>query len=146
MDDQMRAGEILEACVYAPDLDAAERFYTRVLGLQVITRVDDRHVFFRCGSRVFLVFNPERTREGGMIPGHGAEGPGHVCFAMRDEETDAWRERLQRAGVPIETEFRWPGGGLSFYFRDPAGNSLELGTPRIWKIDEADVFGAGNVG
>ncbi|HEY0035874.1 MAG TPA: VOC family protein [Longimicrobium sp.] len=142
MDDEMRAGEILEACVYAADLDAAERFYTSVLGLQVITRVDDRHVFFRCGSRVFLVFNPARTREGGMIPGHGATGPGHVCFAMRESEADAWRARLQSAGVPIETEFHWPGGGLSLYFRDPAGNSLELGTPRIWKIDEADAFGA----
>jgi catechol 2,3-dioxygenase-like lactoylglutathione lyase family enzyme len=146
MDDEMRAGEILEACVYAPDLDAAERFYTSVLGLQVITRVDDRHVFFRCGSRVFLVFNPERTREGGMIPGHGATGPGHVCFAMRESEADAWRARLQSAGVPIETEFQWAGGGLSFYFRDPGGNSLELGTPRIWKIGEADVFGVGKAG
>lgn len=142
----MRAGEILEACVYAADLDAAERFYTTVLGLQVITRVDDRHVFFRCGSRVFLVFNPERTREGGMIPDHGATGPGHVCFAMRESEADGWRTRLQSAGVTIETEFHWPGGGLSLYFRDPAGNSLELGTPRIWTIDEADVFGAGQAG
>lgn len=137
----MRAGEILEACVYAPDLDAAERFYTGVLGLEVTTRVDDRHVFFRCGGRVFLVFNPERTHEGGMIPGHGATGPGHVCFAMREDEVHAWRARLLEAGVEIETEFDWPGGGKSLYFRDPAGNSLELGTPRIWKLDECVVFG-----
>jgi catechol 2,3-dioxygenase-like lactoylglutathione lyase family enzyme len=143
MDEAMRAGEILEACVYARDLDEAERFYTNVLGLRVIARVGDRHVFFRCGSRVFLVFNPERTREGGLVPGHGATGAGHVCFAMRQEEADAWRARLQSAGVPIETEFQWPGGGLSLYFRDPAGNSVELGTPRIWKLHEADVFGAG---
>lgn len=142
MSEGMRAGEILEACVYARDLDAAEWFYTSVLGLQVITRVDDRHVFFRCGSRVFLVFNPERTREGGMIPGHGATGPGHLCFAMREDEVDAWRTRLGDAGVSIETEFDWPGGGKSLYFRDPAGNSLELGTPRIWKLEEREVFGA----
>lgn len=137
----MRAGEILEACVYAPDLDAAEAFYTRVLGLEVITRVDDRHVFFRCGARVFLVFNPERTREGGMIPGHGADGPGHVCFAMRESEVDAWRAHLEREGVEIETDFVWPKGGRSLYFRDPAGNSLELGTPRIWSIDEDRAIG-----
>jgi hypothetical protein len=33
----MQAGEILEACVYADDLEAAERFYTTVLGMEVIT-------------------------------------------------------------------------------------------------------------
>ena len=76
----MRAGEILEACVYADDLDAAERFYTSVLGMEVIARVEGRHVFFRCGGRVFLVFNPARTREGGgAIPAHGAERKARVA-------------------------------------------------------------------
>jgi catechol 2,3-dioxygenase-like lactoylglutathione lyase family enzyme len=138
----MRAREILEACVYAADLDAAERFYTGVLGMEVIARVEGRHVFFRCGGRVFLVFNPERTREGGgAIPGHGAEGPGHVCFAMHADEAEAWRAQLQAHGVAIESDHTWPGGGRSLYFRDPAGNSLELGTPAIWRIPEADAFG-----
>ena len=27
------------------------------------------------------------------------------------------------------------------YLRDPAGNSVEIGTPRIWEIDEAEVLG-----
>lgn len=136
----MRAGEILEACLYAADLDAAEAFYTRVMGLEVLTRVDDRHIFFRCGGRVFLVFNPARTQEGGMVPGHGTEGPGHVCFAMREDEVDAWRAHLAREGVEIECDFAWPRGGHSLYVRDPADNSVELGTPRIWHIDEADTF------
>lgn len=138
----MRAGEILEACVYAGNLAAAERFYTAVLGLEVVTRVDGRHVFFRCGGRVFLVFDPAATREGGgEIPAHGAGGAGHVCFAMRMEEVDRWREHLAANGVAIEREHTWPGGGRSLYFRDPAGNSVELGTPGIWKIAEGEAFG-----
>ena len=109
--------------------------------MEVIARVEGRHVFFRCGGRVFLVFNPERTREGGAIPGHGAEGAGHVCFAMRADEEEEWRAHLQAHGVEIETDYTWPRGGRSLYFRDPAGNSLELGTPAIWRIPEADTFG-----
>jgi hypothetical protein len=35
----------------------------------------------------------------------------------------------------------WPGGGRSIYFRDPAGNSVELGTPAIWAIDDEETFG-----
>lgn len=137
----MKAREILETSVYADDLDAAERFYAGVLGMDVIARVEGRHVFFRCGARVFLVFNPERTREGGMIPAHGAAGPGHACFAMRADEVEEWRAHLQASGVEIETDFSWPDGGRSLYFRDPAGNSIELGTPAIWRIPEQETFG-----
>jgi catechol 2,3-dioxygenase-like lactoylglutathione lyase family enzyme len=138
----MQAREILEACVYADDLGAAERFYAGVLGMEVVARVEGRHVFFRCGGRVFLVFDPAATAGGGAIPGHGAHGPGHVCFAMREDELDGWRAHLLEMGVAIETEHTWPGGGRSLYFRDPAGNSVELGTPSIWRIPDAETFGA----
>lgn len=137
----MRVAEVLETCVYARDLDAAERFYTTVLGLPTIARVAGRHVFFRCGGRVFLVFNPDATLEGGVLPGHGATGPGHVCFAATEAEMDAWRGVLIGRGVEIEMEHTWPSGGRSIYFRDPAGNSVEIGTPRIWEIGDAEALG-----
>jgi catechol 2,3-dioxygenase-like lactoylglutathione lyase family enzyme len=137
----MLAREILETCVYAEDLDAAERFYTDVLGLERIARIEGRHVFFRCGGRVFLVFDPRATAEGGHVPGHGATGPGHACFAITPGELDGWRAHLQAKGVAIEQEHEWPGGGRSIYFRDPAGNSIELGTPSIWKLAEEETFG-----
>ncbi|HEX2204040.1 MAG TPA: VOC family protein [Longimicrobium sp.] len=136
----MRVREVLESSLYAADLEAAERFYTRVLGLEVIARVAGRHVFFRCGARVVLVFDPERTREGGEVPGHGAEGPGHLAFAIPEADLGAWRRHLLREGVAIESDYTWPRGGRSLYFRDPAGNSLELGTPRIWDIAEGEIF------
>jgi catechol 2,3-dioxygenase-like lactoylglutathione lyase family enzyme len=137
----MRAREILETCLYADDLDAAEDFYARVLGLERIARVEGRHVFFRCGGRVFLVFNPTETAAGGVIPGHGATGPGHACFAASDDELEGWRKHLRASGVEIEQEKEWPGGGRSLYFRDPAGNSVEIGTPAIWRIPDQAAFG-----
>jgi catechol 2,3-dioxygenase-like lactoylglutathione lyase family enzyme len=142
----MQAREILETCVYAEDLDAAERFYADVLGLERIGRVEGRHVFFRCGGGVFLVFDPRATAEGGHVPAHGATGPGHACFAVRSDEMDGWREHLRDKGVTIEQEHEWPGGGRSIYLRDPAGNSIELGTPRIWKLAEEETFGGRGVG
>lgn len=138
----MRAREILETCVYADDLEAAERFYTEVLGLARITAVPGRHVFFRCGGRVFLVFNAGKTSaSGGPVPAHGAHGPGHACFAATADELERWRGHLRGKGVEIEAEVEWPGGGKSIYFRDPAGNSIELGTPAIWGIEDTDTFG-----
>ena len=52
---------ILETAVYVDDLDAAEAFYGGLLGLERIGRVPGRHVFYRVGAGVLLVFRPEAT-------------------------------------------------------------------------------------
>ena len=41
---------------------------------------------------------------------------------------------LREKGIAIEADFVWPGGGRSIYFRDPSGNSLEFGEPKIWGL------------
>jgi catechol 2,3-dioxygenase-like lactoylglutathione lyase family enzyme len=133
---------VLETCLYAPDLDAAERFYGDVLGLRPFARERGRHVFFRCGDGVLLVFNPDRTRQaagevnGVPVPAHGAVGAGHVAFRVPEAEIEDWRERLTAAQVPIEAEISWPRGGQSVYVRDPAGNSVELATASIWGLPD----------
>jgi len=137
----MEVTAVLETCLYADDLDAAHGFYTEVLGLRFYSRVPGRHVFFRCGSGMFLVFNPSATAEPGFTP-HGASGPGHVAFRIPASEFDQWRERLRSKNVPIEAEVDWPRGGHSIYFRDPAGNSIELASAGIWGLEEADPKGA----
>jgi catechol 2,3-dioxygenase-like lactoylglutathione lyase family enzyme len=129
----MKVGAVLETCLYAENLDAAERFYAGVLGLVPFARMPGRHVFFRCGEAVFLVFDPRQTAgAGSMVPAHGAHGPGHVAFAVADQQLDRWRSHLQERGVAIEAEVEWPNGGTSLYLRDPAGNSVELAPARIW--------------
>lgn len=146
--DPMRVAGVLECCVYAADLAAAERFYAGTLGLEVFGREPGRHVFFRCGSAMFLVFDAARTTaspgevNGVAIPAHGASGPGHVAFRIPEEEFAAWRSRLTGAGIPIEAEVAWPRGGRSLYVRDPAGNSVELATATIWGIPEVAMYGA----
>jgi catechol 2,3-dioxygenase-like lactoylglutathione lyase family enzyme len=130
---------LLETALYAVDLDAAERFYGGVLGLARIARQGERHVFFRCGPGVLLVFNPALTRaadpEAALpVPPHGAEGPGHVCFAAAAPALERWRLRLAAAGIAIEADFRWPNGARSIYVRDPAGNSVEFAEPRLWDL------------
>ena len=133
----MQPAAILETALYAPDLTAAEGFYGGLLGLSVIVKVPGRHVFFRVGAGVLLVFNPDATEIPSSnpalpVPTHGARGPGHVCFASSREEIAAWRDRFKAAGVAVESEFDWPNGARSLYVRDPAGNSVEFAEPRLW--------------
>jgi catechol 2,3-dioxygenase-like lactoylglutathione lyase family enzyme len=130
--------DILETILYVEDLEAAEDFYTRVLGLQVYAKSRGRQVFFKLGRQMLLIFNPLATvkppKAGANlpVPPHGARGQGHVCFAASGEEIVQWKARLEAAGIGIEADFHWPSGGRSIYFRDPAGNALEFAEPNIW--------------
>jgi catechol 2,3-dioxygenase-like lactoylglutathione lyase family enzyme len=116
-------------------LIVAEDFYGGVLGLPLIGREPGRHVFFRVGdSSVFLVFRADAIRTGDHLPPHGATGLGHFALGLDAEELEGWRQLLQVRGVALEKEVTWPRGGKSLYFRDPAGNLVELVTPQIWGL------------
>ena len=128
---------VLETALYADDLRAAEIFYRTVLELAFDSKEDGRHVFFRCGAGMLLIFDPSATGTStGDVPSHGARGPGHVAFSVRENDLRAWEQQLESRGVQIEASIDWPTGGRSIYFRDPAGNSLELTTPQIWGIED----------
>jgi ribonuclease PH len=134
----MKAEGILETVLYAERLNEMRDFYQRIIGLDVVQADPERHLFFRCGDQMLLVFDPRLTsvQGGGDVPPpHGASGPGHVCFRAATRGLERWRDHLERHGVAIETDFTWPRGGRSIYFRDPAGNSVEIAEPRIWGLD-----------
>lgn len=135
----MTPSAILETAIYGSDLVAMEAFYVGLLRLDVIARVEGRHVFFRVGAGVLLVFDPAATEVPSSnpampVPVHGARGAGHVCFAASREEIEGWRQRFLAAGVAVEAEFDWPNGARSLYVRDPAGNSVEFAEPRLWAV------------
>ncbi|WP_225027709.1 VOC family protein [Xinfangfangia pollutisoli] len=137
----LRPTAILESALYAADLDAARAFYTEILGLELIGEQPGRHLFFRVGAGILLVFNPAETEipapAGRLpVPAHGTRGPGHLCFAATRDDLARWQARLEAAGVTIESVVDWPGHAgtppRSIYIRDPAGNSLEFAEPRLW--------------
>lgn len=136
----MQPTRILELALYVDDLARAETFYGDVLGLTKISGVAGRHVFFRCGDGVLLLFNAKATREAPKpdarlpVPPHGTVGEGHLCFAAGANEISQWRTSLTERGIAIEADFEWPNGGRSIYFRDPSGNSIEFAEPRIWGL------------
>lgn len=128
---------ILEAALYVDDLAAAEVFYGELLGLERIQRIGERHVFFRVGASVLLLFDPARSEipTGNVrlpVPPHGARGPGHVCFTLTRTRIADMRARLIAAGLGIDAEFDWPNGARSLYVRDPAGNSVEFAEGWLW--------------
>lgn len=128
---------ILESAIYVDDLDEARAFYGDLIGLAPFQTVEGRHIFFRVGTGVLLVFNPDATERPGRnprmpVPPHGARGAGHVCFTLTRDEIERMRTRLDAAGVAVDAEFDWPNGARSLYVRDPAGNSVEFAEGWLW--------------
>lgn len=138
--ERLRPPRVAETTLCCVDLEAAEAFYSGVLNFEVYARDEGRHLFFRCGDGMLLLFNPEHTTVNvttvgdAAIPLHGTHGAGHIAFRADDADLGRWKARLQGHGVPIESEVKWPEGGRSIFFRDPAGNCLEFVTPETWGL------------
>jgi catechol 2,3-dioxygenase-like lactoylglutathione lyase family enzyme len=120
---------VSELVLEVVDLEAAERFYSGVLGLPVVERWPQREAIW--------VMAGERTRIGLWRPQVGlAGGRGglHVHFALKIEEADydAAVAELRSRGQEVE-EIAFEGAGRSVYVDDPDGNVVELWT---WDVGE----------
>jgi catechol 2,3-dioxygenase-like lactoylglutathione lyase family enzyme len=128
---------ILETCLSVQDLARARAFYKGLFGYLVM-RSDERFCAFDIGGKqVLLLFVRGSDPDGtvlsfGRIPPHGTTGASHVGFRVPAESLAAWKSRLRNFRIAIESEFQWPTGGISIYFRDPDGHLLELLTPGVW--------------
>lgn len=120
----MRPKGAHHVAVCVRDLARAEAFYGGVLGLPVLRRWSDgggrpRSVWLDAGGDTFLAIErAERTE-----PLRDDSAPGWHCVALRigRGEREAWRERLSRAGHPVERET-----DFTLYVRDPEGALVGL--------------------
>jgi catechol 2,3-dioxygenase-like lactoylglutathione lyase family enzyme len=129
----MRLGGLLEIAVYhdAAEEEAMAAMYGEGLGLERVAGWPDGAAY-RLGDALVLLFVRERLAErDGPIADHGTTGPGHVCFTAQPGEYESWLRHV--AGIAeITHEHGWDGGRRSFYFRDPAGNLLEIADGDLW--------------
>jgi catechol 2,3-dioxygenase-like lactoylglutathione lyase family enzyme len=106
----------------APDPQAAERFYTEVLGGTVVRRPHIRGTDVadvQLGNVMLGLFDASRGPAPG-VPHHTFE------MAWPADEASA-RAALEAAGVPVQgVRVHGNGPGFSLYVRDPLGNDLEL--------------------
>ena len=119
----MRPGPVHHLAVCVRDLEAARRYYSGVLGLEVLEehhREDGtlRALWLDLGG-AFLAL--EEVAGGGE--GREDDGPGWHCVALSisPSEREAWRARLKSAGHPVERETDY-----TLYARDPEGALVAL--------------------
>lgn len=124
-----------ETVLRVKDLEAVKRFYTDVIGLDVL-REFDGIAFLKVSdgygghTQIVGLFHeslpvpfPKDLREPVRI---GPTSLHHFALEIDRNDFDAELNRLQRLGVEVTTvEHRWCRW-RSLYVRDPEGNILEL--------------------
>jgi catechol 2,3-dioxygenase-like lactoylglutathione lyase family enzyme len=122
----MKFSKIKETCLYVNDLAEAKKFYHELLELPVIGYLPGKHLFLRLGESVLLLFNPEDSKRKTSPPPHFGGGEQHVAFEVDDSAYETAKREIASKGISIIEEVTWKSGKKSFYFRDPAGNVLEI--------------------
>jgi catechol 2,3-dioxygenase len=119
-----------EIALRVNDLDAMQRFYEQVIGLELLRRFENA-VFFKLAAgfgghtQVLALF--DRSAH----PGYSGLDPArttvdHIAFEIERADFDAELRRLQDLGLTVETaEHAWVHW-RSLYVDDPEGNTVEL--------------------
>lgn len=136
-DVALRVTHLIETGLYSDDVMRAADFYKKVFGFETLGSSPRLVALDVAGKDVLLIFRRGGTTEaleieGGVIPPHDGSGPIHFAFAIEKRDVERWARRLEALGVGIESRVTWERGGISLYFRDPDGHSVELVTPGTW--------------
>ncbi|HST37067.1 MAG TPA: VOC family protein [Allosphingosinicella sp.] len=112
----------------------AERFYSEVIGCTIERRLEGYGMLqLRAGAALIdLVDIGSEEGAWGRPRVAGGRNVDHVCIATGPWNEAAMRAHLTAHGVEIVEEgmrYGAKGDGLSFYIKDPAGNTLELKGP-----------------
>lgn len=113
----MKLDGIHHVSINVSDVPAAQRFYTEVLGLELLDRPD-------------FGFPGAWLRSGGqevhLIGIDSGKAPKEQHFAFRVEDLDAVRGALESAGHKCSKTSEIPGVCLQAFTRDPSGNMIEF--------------------
>ena len=107
------------ASIYCGDLEQAKRFFTRVIGGELIHDVDGFAEVRVAGIIIGLTIRPGRTT------GRDAEYP-HYAFFIEPGDFLPMVSWLRQNGVTTSEPWTRDGVKGLLYFRDPAGNLFEM--------------------
>jgi len=112
------------------DLDAMQRFYREVIGLELLKRFEDA-VFFRLAegygghTQVLALFDRSaQPNYAGLNP--STTTVDHIAFEIDLADFEPEKRRLEKQGVAVRTaEHPWVHW-RSLYVTDPEGHTVEL--------------------
>ncbi|MBM7059803.1 VOC family protein [Pseudomonas sp. UL073] len=115
-----RLNGLRHLALLVPNLEACERFYTEVLGMQVLNRANEDLVYLTCG-------NDNLSLGRAFVESSGVPVVDHYGFVVDSvDELHAWYAYLSERGVTLlDRPFAHGDGAWSFHLLDPAGNKIQ---------------------
>ena len=114
-----------EIALRVDDLDAMQRFYGEVIGLELMKRFEQA-AFFKLAdghaghTRVLALFDRKTELDGAKTT------LDHIAFNIDRADYESEKARLEALGLDVRTAYhdwvRW----RSLYVHDPEGNTVEL--------------------
>ena len=119
-----------EVALRVNDLEAMQRFYEDVIGLELMKRFSHAAFFkitdgYAGHTQVFVLFDRSNQPD---FSGVSAESStiDHIAFSITLTDFAAEKNRLEQLGLHVETaEHVWVHW-RSLYVKDPEGNEVEL--------------------
>jgi glyoxylase I family protein len=103
------------------DVDESIRFYTDVLGFEVVTSRPDfgfEGAWLQAGTnQVHLLGAPDAQIDRAQH------------FALHVDDAEAWAVHLESKGLKCRRSMYVAGAGRQVFLRDPSGNRIELNEP-----------------
>lgn len=115
-----------EVSIRVKDLDAMQKFYEEVVGLEVLSR-EESYVFFKVAEgygghsqnlALFETESPELSQEKTTLH--------HIALNIALEDYEPEKSRLEGLGLKVNATVHEWLHVRSLYFHDPEGNTLEF--------------------
>jgi len=123
-----------EVSIRVKNLDAMQKFYEEVLGLEVLRR-DESFVFFKIAEgygghtqnlALFDAANRDFLEAKSLQLNSDQTTLHHIALNISPEDFDAEKKRLEGLGLKVNATVHEWIHVRSLYFPDPEGNLLEL--------------------
>lgn len=107
------------------DLDKAEDFYTRILGLKIMQKYPGNALFMSANDEMSHELAIFKADDDALGPDEKRVGLVHMAFQMESmEDLKMMHKRLKENNIEID-HYGDHGLSLGVYFLDPEGNEIE---------------------
>lgn len=114
----LKASGIDHVVLYVRDVERSRRFYEDLFGMSV-DHQSPGHVFLRCGSQVFAVFQAADDFETGREVNH-------LAFRVEEGTYEDITGQLKERGIQVSGR---SSNDRCIYFSDPDGYRLQIVVP-----------------
>ena len=103
-----------------PNLEECEKFYTEIMGMDVLTRANENLVYLTCGNDNLSLSRAKKPTDGDSCFDH------YGFIVDTKQALEDWYDYFKAVGVePMDQPHDHADGARSFHVKAPAGNVIQ---------------------